>query len=282
MSAPGFSSTPQAGISATYGNASAVKLQYSELVSISLAANEINLVDAASYGHRVQVDVAATDLNTKLTWARGAGALAPTASVDASGLAALITAGIAATGFVDVDSQSNGLSFSSASLDSTTDPRLRPSGANDANDLVMAYVLYKLYGKTTYPTIDNIFNLEDASGMTSSVDLENAIRDSLVTKTPSVVKLFKDLISSDPQRFFDASGKQVPGIFETNADVSGSGSWRMTAGDVIEVRVEFTFAAAITRRDVTEQQIDSNTEPAATRNIAAGEKFAIRLQIHAV
>jgi hypothetical protein len=53
----------------------------------------------------------------------------------------------------------------------------------------------------------------------------------------------------------------------------GTGSWGLVAGDIIEVKVEFTFANAVTLRS-------AGTNSTAT-SIAAGDKFKLRLQITA-
>lgn len=265
----------QAGISTTYGDATAVKLAYSPLVEVSLDNNDINLVDAHAYGHRVQVSIPKADIQSVFSWSRAVGAAAPTATCDASGLVALLDDAILG-GFTDLDGVSTGLHFSSASLDSITDPRLRESGANSANDIVMAYVLYKLYGATTYSTIDNVFNLEDAHGMLSNDTLKNALKASIAGNSSAVQAMFKNLISSDPQRFFDGSGKQVTGIFETNADASGAGNWNLTVGDVIEVRVKFTFGGEISRRSAANEELEVGAD---TQKLAVGEVFYVRFQL---
>jgi hypothetical protein len=276
-------SAPQAGISSTYGAATATKLVYTPLVTVDLENQAINLVDAQAYGHRVKLEVPVADLNGCFSWSRAAGDLFPVGATDAAAVKAAIEARIPAVGFVDLDSQATGLNFSSTALDSAVDPRLRASGDESANDLVMAYVLYRLYGKSSYETLDNIFNLEDAQGMLTDATLATAIKDSLLGTdgVASVKKMFRDLVSSDPQRFFDASGKQVSGIFETNGDVSGNGSWNLTAGDIIEVHVEFNFANTISRRDAADNQIETVGTAQNTTNVAAEQKFRIRLQLTA-
>jgi hypothetical protein len=283
----GTPGSKQAGQSSIYGEGTPIKLIYDPLVSVDLANNEINLADAYAYGHRVKINIPKANLNECFTWNRTSGTLYPTGAVDASTLKGhLITA--IANGLTDLDGKVNGLDFSSTSMTTAlqNDPRLREADASGnqpitANDIVLAYVLYKLYGKSIYDTIDNIFNLEDAHGMLSNEMLFEAIRLSMVNTdgTTSVEKMFKDLLSSDPQRFFDASGKQITGLFEKNTDVSGNGNWNITAGDVIEVRIEFVFGAAVTRRDGADYQIVTVNTPDNTKNLGAGEKFFIRLQI---
>jgi hypothetical protein len=182
--------------------------------------------------------------------------------------------------FVDLDADSTGLNFSSSALNSSAngDDRLRETGANTANDLVMAYVLYKLYGMTSVSTKDEIFNLEDAHGMLDNTTLKDAIKNSIVGNHSAIASMFKNLISSDPQRFFDAQGKQIAGIFEVKSDSSSSGIWNLTADDIIEIRVKFSFGAVITRRDVADGQLSGDVN---TKEVASTEQFAIRLQIKA-
>jgi hypothetical protein len=271
----------------TAGAATAVKLQYAPLVEVALAANAINLVDAAAYGHRVKLEVpltGATGLQDVFEWNRTSGDFYPIGSADADKLESALLAVVGTNGFTDLDAQSKGLNFSSSALDDAADARYRATaGVNGANDLVMAYVLFKLYGQTTYPTIDNVFNLEDAQGMLSTADLVTAIKTSVAAHPEDIKQMFKDLIAADPQRFFEANGKQVTGIFETNADATSSGSWKLTAGDVIEIRVEFEFAEAITRRNAAADQVSTSASPldVTSVNIASGHKFAIRLQLTA-
>lgn len=271
----GGSGTIQAGVSTTYGAATAMKMSYTPLVEISLDSNDINLVDAHAYGHRVQVGIPKSSINGVFSWSRSAGTSAPAAACDASGLVALLDQAILG-GFTDLDAVATGLSFSSTALNSATDSRLRESGTNSANDIVMAYVLYKLYGSSAYNTIDNVFNLEDAHGMLSNEELKNAIRNSIALNSSAITKMFKNLISSDPQRFFTAQGVQVGGIFETNGDVTGSGNWNLTTGDIIEIRVKFTFGGAITRRGVANQELTIGDN---TTSLNSGEVFYVRFQL---
>jgi hypothetical protein len=273
----GGGSNPSTGISSTYGAATAIKMTYAPLVSVDLDNNEINLVDARSFGHRVQVGISQASLASFFTWSRAANAKAPTAAVDAAGLVELLDTAIA-NSFTDLDADANGLSYSSSALDSAADDRLRETGANTANDLVMAYVLYRLYGKSSIPTRDAIFNLEDAHGMLDNATLKTAIKDSFESGAglTAVSTMFKNLISSDPQRFFDASGKQIAGIFEVKADTNSNGIWNLTVDDIIEIRVRFSFAAAITRRDVADGQLSGAVN---TKEVSNTETFAIRLQL---
>jgi hypothetical protein len=288
--APGFVANTNviAGVSSLAGVPTAVKLQYAPLVSVALAENAINLVDAAAYGHRVKLSMpvtGTTGFQNCFSWERNPGDFYPVGKCDTAKLNAAILAAIK-DGYEDLDAQTKGLSFSSSALDSIADPRLRKDEDKSANDLVMAYVLFKLYGRSSYPTIDNVFNLEDAQEMLTDAGLVDEITDSVAANAGDVSQMFKDLIAADPQRFFTAAGQQVTGIFETNAEIAAkvTGSWALVAGDIIEIRVEFTFAEPITRRDAAADQVSTTGLPLETTtvNIDGGHKYAIRLQLTTV
>jgi hypothetical protein len=195
--------------------------------------------------------------------------------------------------YTDVDGVTNGLNFSSAVLDANTDGRVRKDGNVSANDIVMAYLLYKCYGSSAAPTASVVYNLEDAHQMLSNGGLTLAIHNSLAAEEAlstsagvdkgAVDAMFRDLLAADPMRFFDATGKQIAGLFETNADSDSTGSWGFVENDKIEMRVQFNFTNAVTRRGVQDpaQAIASaaNAEDVDTIVIPAGSKFIIRLQI---
>jgi hypothetical protein len=84
-------------------------------------------------------------------------------------------------------------------------------------------------------------------------------------------------------RFFDASGTQVPGLFETNADASGAGNWNLVQNDMIEIRTVFTFVNSVTLRASTDVAQNLNPLPTQANDetvyIASGSKLYIRLQL---
>jgi sugar lactone lactonase YvrE len=86
--------------------------------------------------------------------------------------------------------------------------------------------------------------------------------------------MFRDLLAADPSRFFDSAGKQIPGLFEVNADTDSKGSWGFVQNDKIEIVVQMKFLNPVTRRSV-----DSAEEDSETVVITAGSTFKIRLQI---
>jgi len=210
----------------------------------------------------------------------------------AGALEAALLASLNAT-YTDVDAVANKLSFDSAALNSNTDPRVRKNGQASANDLMMAYVLYKVYGSSASSTADMVFNLQDAHDMLMSSDYAAALiasfnaaeshADASGNEKGAIDAMFRDLLAADSLRFFDASGTQVPGLFEVNADVSGAGNWNLVAGDVIEIRTVFTFVNSVTLRASTDVAQNLNPLPTQadgeTVYIAPGSKLYIRLQL---
>ena len=103
--------------------------------------------------------------------------------------------------------------------------------------------------------------------------------------------MFRDLLAADPHRFFDASGLPMLGIFETNADVSGAGNWKLVADDTLEIKLKMIFHSRVTRRGVAGQE--HNLTTTAVENQAASQAnqqtvinpddfFYVRLQLKAV
>ena len=279
---------------------SATTLTYSKLITTNIANQAVSLAESGVMGHRVQVPMSVNDLNRFFVWNRPAGTSAPVGhfqQVDASGVNFndMMLASLGKT-YTDVDGVTNGLNFSSAVLDANTDPRIRLNGQVSANDVCMAYMLYKCYGSSAAPTANVIYNLEDAQSMLTSGTLVLAIDTSLAAEevksnNPSgsdkgaVHAMFADLLAADPTRFFTAAGIQIPGLFEVAADFSSSGSWGFVENDKIEMRVQFTFTSAVTRTGVQDPDQNSagstNMRDTSTSVITAGSTFTIRLQITA-
>jgi hypothetical protein len=239
------------------------------------------------------------DLNRFFVWQRPAGSPAPVGhfqQIDASGVNFndLMLSSLGKT-FTDIDGVTNGLNFSSSVLDANTDPRIRHHNKVSANDICMAYMLYKCYGSSAAPTMNVVYNLEDAQEMLTSGTLVLAIDSSLATEealsnSPGVAKgavhaMFTDLLAADPTRFFTAAGIQIPGLFEVSCDKSASGPWGFVENDKIEMRVQFTFTNAVTRSGVQDPSqavaTAANTQDTSTIVIPAGSTFTIRLQITA-
>jgi hypothetical protein len=267
----------------------ATLLKYADLVEVNMSAdNDVNFADIEDYGHRVVVEVETAKLNAMLQWERAAGADRPTAKIaDTAAFRAGLIAGLLST-YVDIDGVTDGLHFGTSNMDLNSDPRLRLDQRTSINDLPMAFVLYKLYGSSAITTLNNIFNLEDAQGMIFNGPFADAMIASFeANEAGAVDAMFRDLLAACPQRYFDASGIPVTGIFETNTDVSGSGSWSIIDDDIIEVKVKFVFQSTVTRRGAGGREHDL-TGPSAggIENeqviISPGDYFYIRIQMKAV
>jgi hypothetical protein len=270
-------------------------LKYADEVTVDAVPQDVNLVDFDGYGHRVQVTVDRSKLQAALSWTRAANSARPVGHFadNSAELHAAIVAALESS-YTDVDAVSNKLSFSSASLDENTDSRIRKEGVS-ANDLIMAYVLYKVYGSSSADTSEVVFNLQDAHDMLQSSAYADAIISSFETaesqsssasnEKGAIDAMFRDLLAADPMRFFDASGAQVPGLFETSTDVSGAGNWNLVDGDTIEIRTKFNFEHAVTLRTTLDvaQNLSTPTTPEQSNGetvfIPANSTFHIRLQL---
>ena len=278
---------------------SATILTYSKLITTNIASQAVNLAESGVMGHRVQCPMSVDDLNRFFIWQRPAGSASPVGhfqQIDASGVNFndLMLATLGKT-FTDIDGVTNGLNFSSSVLDANTDSRIRLNDKVSANDICMAYMLFKCYGSSAAPTMNVIYNLEDAQQMLTSGTLVLAIDTSLaaeeaLSNSPGPSKgavhaMFTDLLAADPTRFFTAAGIQIPGLFEVATDVTSSGPWGFVENDKIEMRVQFTFTNAITRSGVQDSSqttaSPANMEDVSTIVIPAGSTFTIRLQITA-
>jgi hypothetical protein len=253
-------------------------------VNVDLSNNAINFADSEEDGHRVQVTMPKSDLNAHLKWNRAAGSDRPIGSMeDIPGFkAALVTA--LNSGYTDLDAMSTGLSLSTGVL---TNAELQQM---TANDLIMQYVLYKVYGSSSFDTQGKVFNPKDALNMTTSDDVAEAVTVDIASnnaKGGALDKMFRDLLAADPTRYFDASGKQITGLFEINADASGNGSWNIVEDDLVEIKLTFTFKAQVSRRVVSaqEQPLVGGSTPAESVTeeviLPAESKLHVRLQVKA-
>jgi hypothetical protein len=267
-------------------------LNYAEIVDVDLdATNDVNFADVEDYGHRVVVQINTAALNDYLGWERAVGSARPSAKLNAANEAAFkgaIEAALAG-GFVDIDGVTNALHFGTANLDTNPDPRKRGAEGVGANDIPLCFVLYKLYGSSAAVTLDRIYNLDDAMSMLSNSTVSTAITESFkAAEAGAVDTMFRDLLAADPHRFFDASGLPMTGIFETNADVSGAGNWKMVADDTLEIKLKMIFHSRVSRRGVA--GYEHNLTATAAENLAASQAnqqtvinpddyFYIRLQL---
>jgi hypothetical protein len=265
----------------------ATLLKYADLVEVNMSEdNDVNFADVEDYGHRVIVEVETAKLNAMLHWERAAGADRPVAKIaDTAAFRSGLIAGLLST-YIDVDGVTDGLHFGTANMDLNSDPRLRLDQRTSINDIPMAFVLYKLYGSSASTTLNNIYNLEDAQGMIFNGPFADAIIASFEANEDTAVDaMWRDLLAACPNRYFDASGIPVTGIFETNTDVSGSGTWSIIDNDVIEVKVKFVFQSTVTRRGAGGREHDLTATPGIENQqeiISPGDYFYVRIQMKAV
>jgi hypothetical protein len=251
-------------------SASSFTIQYPELVTVNAVQDAIHLADLQLIGHRVQVPVNKTILNTHFRWTVPEGQTEPEGVIQNVAPFVAHLSQVFSTRFVDLDADTEGLSFDTDTLNAIADPRLRENNQITINDVVMAEVLYKLYEKTLTTTKDNIFNPEDAYGMLNNESLALAVGLSLFSEpgTQAIKEMFTQLITKAPTRFQDASGN----LLWEGTTPQTNGDWALQDDDCIEIRVEFTFLSPVSRTDPEGLSIE----------VPAGHKFRIRLQLVAV
>jgi len=295
-----------------------VTLRYKKVVGLGLAFQAINFAQGEFMGHRVRFEVPVDYMNQYFHWERAVGDYRPTgrftdagreledAEIDDLPTFAQFLEWRLGTDYTDIDGVADGLNYSSDALDTYNDSKrdldvlnfaevadlvddetvatATPATHYGANDLVMAYVLYKCFGSSAYDAEDIVYNLEDAFGMLSSKALAEAVKDSLEEQDAlaeavlagsepkpgqrgKVDEMFRALLATDPQRFFK-SGTQIPGLFETNfvgndedasGDRQGLGNWCLKVGDIIEIPIKLVFTAPVTVLSV----VDNVKEPSS-------------------
>ena len=263
-------------------------LSYAQVVDVDMdATNDVNFADVQDYGHRVVVEVDRAAMEGYLGWQRAPGAARPSAKLITMGEAAFkaaIEAGLAGT-HVDIDGVTSGLHYGSANLSTNPDARLRKNGQVSANDLPLAFMLYKLYGSSTATTLDYVYNIQDAHDMLGNAAVSTAIIDSFkANEAGAVDRMFRDLLAADPHRFFDSAGVPMPGIFETRTDAYGSGTWKSAVNDTVEVKLKLVFQSKVTRRGVAGDEHDLSASGSQTNEqviINPGDYFYVRLQLKA-
>ena len=217
----------------------ATTLKYSPVVAVDLSGNEINFADAEAEGHRVQIDVPAASLNGACKWTRASDSDRPIGNILSTPFSAALETALEGV-YDDVDGIPAGLSFTSSAI---TNEQNKSLTTKKSNDLIMAYVLFKVYGSTNFNTTDKVYNAADALNMVDNATIATAVKDNIDVsgggRGGPVDQMFRDLLAADPGRFFDGSGVQVTGLFETNADASGNGTWLIAAGDILELKLEF-------------------------------------------
>ena len=318
----------------TGGNkAKSTTIRYRKVVCWGLSPSAINFAQAGYMGHRVAISLPVDLMNKFFSWTRASGEVAPTGRFSNNppgtvlGTDDFTSELVKAFGnpYNDMDGVSNGLNFSSSALDIAGDLKRDPSVYNvasdtgapagsaagavptgvstthyGANDLVMAYLMYKCFGSSAYDPTDIIYNVDDAFNMLTSEQLAQSIADSLAAEDAmanaavqpngkpvdqqlpgdnkgQVDAMFRGFLAADPMRYF-LGGVQIPGLFETNfssapGDPSVGGNWCLTVGDKIEVPLQLVFRAPVSVLSVQDnvQNPSSATPDSANTQYIAGE-----------
>ena len=285
---------------------------YKKVVSWGLTPNTINFAPTGSMGHRVVLNVPVSVMNNYFTWTRSVGESTATGRFtnDVSGVPSFYSTLLNAfgTAYTDLDAVSGGLDFSSVTLDMLHDLKRNPAIYNiatdtglvqslpatgistthyGANDLVMAYLMFKCFNSSAYDPSEIIYNIDDAFNMLSSSEIATAIMNSLVAedalanvlvlpngKAPGnelptddkgrIDELFRMFLAKDPSRYI-SGGAPIPGLFDNNFQSDISGNWGLVAGDKIEIPLKFVFRAPVTVSSVPD------TVTTVTTNIISGE-----------
>ncbi len=256
-------------------------LQYCEIVAVDLEPNSVNFADSLVQGHRIQLPIPVSVLNYHFRWKREIGSDRPVGYVYDTYDFQRVLEYVFASEFFDLDGQSPGLECSTQAI---TDPDYR---TNTINDIIMAFVLFKVYGNSRFDTRDQVFNVADALGMVSNTDVSTAIVQSINdhnARSGAIDQMFRDLLDLEPGRFFTSDGTQIPGIFEESVDSEGEGSWMFIEGDRVQFTLEFIFLAPVSRRSVRD------TTPICLPFMPYNEEivipaqftFRIRLQLYAI
>ena len=263
-------------------------LTYADLVTVNMdETNDVNMADTGDYGHRVQVTLGKTLFNLFFRWHRSIGQDRPHAKLSTSDVIENTFKSVLIeslnSSYMDIDGVTGALHFSTANLSLNNDPRLRKNGLVSANDIPMAFVMYKLYGNSAFSTKNFVFNLQDAHDMLSSETVADAIIASFKEhETGALDKMFRDLLAQDPRRFFDENGHQEPNLFETATDLAGNGSWKLIENDIVEIKTKLIFHSNVTKRGVAGREhllSDVNEAENQQKIIIPDDYFYIRLQL---
>jgi hypothetical protein len=266
-------------------------LTYKDIVDVNMDENnDVNFADTGNYGHRIQIPIGRSLFNLFFRWRRNIGQDRPHAKITTSDVVkkTFKTVMINAfnTNYTDIDGVSGGLHFGTANMSLNTDPRLRKNGLVSANDIPMAFVLYRLYGNSSFSTKNYILNLEDAHDMLTSGDLADAIMNSFIThEADALDKMFIDLLSQDPKRYFTTTGVSEPNLFERNTDLAGEGTWNLTPNDIIEIKTKLVFHSKVTKRGVAGREhllSDVNSAENQQNIIIPDDYFFVRIQLKVV
>jgi hypothetical protein len=160
-------------------------------------------------------------------------------------------------------------------------PSVRATAASgSANDLVMAYVLFRCFGKTNYGDISQIYNLADAHNMVLDADIGDAIATSMENNAPEVENFLKEQLKYDTARYI-TSNTLPTGMFDSNGNdaelTDSSGDMVFVSGDVIEIPVRLVFRAPVTVANMSDDVVYSSGFDQSTgvdKQVITGEASA--------
>jgi len=255
-----------------------VTMRFRKIVTSGLSKNVIRFATAASFGHRVSVDVKVSQLAGIFSWSRAANTSVPKSVLNSKSTLTTLIKNLLTTTYTDKDANVNGLDFSSSVL--TAMQNATPSGAvravkgtGSANDLVMAYVLFRCFGKTDYSEISQIYNLADAYNMVVDSDLADAIGNSMDTNPTEVESFLQEQLKYDTSRYI--SGNTLPnGMFDSNSATGENqgftGDMVWVEGDIIEIPVRLVFTAPVSVANTSDDVVYSSGAKSET-NVIEGE-----------
>jgi len=258
-------------------------LLYPLFLSVDIQGNAVDFTDVVSgaLGHRILVKIAAEDLNRYFKWSRPAGSSSAVGILDDSaGFAACLNTAFM-DGFVDLDANATGLSFTTQSNSVAT--------ASSINDIIAAYVINATYGKSSADIRNSYYDTQVFRGMLTNDTVSASIVQS-ITENSGLGGLFdgmfKKLVEADFIRYV-ANGAVNPGIISPTVTQDMTGSWMFIPGDSIQIVSKFTFNTAITQRSLTIEHMDIVGVPNANAPpkrivIAPGTIFSVVLQLQAM
>jgi hypothetical protein len=251
---------------------------YPQILAVGLGGNELDFVDIAqgALGHRVKVNVAIDDLNEYFKWNR-VNTSAVGAINDLYGFQLCLNSAFD-DGFTDLDSNAQGLSFTTGVLAN------RNNKTGTINDLITAYILFTVYGSSAIDTSNKFFNITNLKSMLTDQAVSGIIGTSLsenMGETGFVDKMFQYLVSSDPIRFVHN------GMIVTLDQNETSGTWQFTPGDLVQFVLKFQFNAPVTQVTLGLSDMDNvvgvanNQAPQKRTVIPTGQIFCVTLQLYA-
>jgi len=272
----------------------AICMRFRQVVTSGLSANTIRFATATSFGHRVKIEVSKTYLNTIFQWRRSANTSLPLAELIPEDLTAvtpsetggkyllkkLIKDSITASGFDDLDKKTNGLDFSSSVLTrlqgAPTSAAVREVASSTAtmNDLVMAYVLFRCFGKSEYSGAGEIYNIDDAYNMVTNDQVVDAIGEKFYNNPEEVQNFLREQLTKDPARYLTSTAPTIAALFDPNsatgetADTVGQMEW--LTDDVIEIPVRLVFTAPVSVASISDDNLYA-TGADQTANVIEGE-----------